>query len=96
MSDFVSILFTDLFMRNAVEPRVAFTVYGIQTFFTAHNNNKARSKDRALSQSGCLAWLRHKTCAPTHTIAGVMELYELYVHSPQDRNNTGRHFMLDV
>ena len=27
-------------------------------------------------QSGCFAWLRDWTCARTHTIAGVMELYE--------------------
>ena len=96
MLDFVSILFTDSFMRYAAAPRLAFIVYGIQSFFTAHNNNKARCQDRALSQSGYFAWLRDWTCAPTHTIAGTMELYELYVHSPQDRSNTGRHFMLDV
>ena len=49
MLDFVFILFTDGFMGYAATPRVAFTVYGIQTFFTAHNNNKAICHDRALS-----------------------------------------------
>ena len=47
--NFVFILFTDWFMGYAATPRVAFIVYGIQTFFTAHNNNKARCHDRALS-----------------------------------------------
>ena len=35
MLDFVSILFTDQLMGYAAAPRVAFIVYGIQTFFTA-------------------------------------------------------------
>ena len=48
MLDFVSILFTDWFMGYTARPRVAFIVYGIQTFFTAHNNDKARCQDRAL------------------------------------------------
>ena len=37
---------------------------------------QARWQDSELNQSGCFAWLRDWTCAPTHTIAGVMELYE--------------------
>ena len=37
---------------------------------------QARWQDSELSQSGCFAWLRDWTCALTHTIAGVMELYE--------------------
>ena len=37
---------------------------------------QARWQDSELIQSGCFAWLRDCTCAPTHTIAGVMELYE--------------------
>ena len=37
---------------------------------------QARREDSELSQSGCFDWLRDWTCAPTHTIAGVMELYE--------------------
>ena len=49
MLDFVFILFTNWFMGYAARTRVAFIVYGIQTFFTAHNNNKARCHDRALS-----------------------------------------------
>ena len=50
MLDFVSILFTDWFMGYTARryTRVAFIVYGIQTFFTAHNNDKARCQDRAL------------------------------------------------
>ena len=35
MLDFVSILFTDQLMGYAAAPRVAFIVYGIQTFFIA-------------------------------------------------------------
>ena len=37
---------------------------------------QARWQDNELNQSGCFAWLRDWTCAPTYTIAGVMELYE--------------------
>ena len=37
---------------------------------------QARWQDSELIQSGCFAWLRDWTCAPTHTIAGVMELHE--------------------
>ena len=37
---------------------------------------QARWQDSELSQSGCFACLRDWTCAPSHTIAGVMELYE--------------------
>ena len=37
---------------------------------------QARWQDSELSQSGCFAWLRDWSYAPTHTIAGVMELYE--------------------
>ena len=37
---------------------------------------QARWQDSELNQSGCFAWLCDWTCAPTHTIAGVMELYE--------------------
>ena len=33
-------------------------------------------QDSELSQSGCFAWLRDWTCTPSHTIAGVMEVYE--------------------
>ena len=36
---------------------------------------QVRWQDSELSQSGCFAWLRDWTCAPTHT-AGVMEMYE--------------------
>ena len=35
-----------------------------------------RWQDSELNQSGCFAWLRDWTCALTHTIAGVVELYE--------------------
>ena len=38
--------------------------------------SQARWQDSELSQSGCFAWLRDWTCAPSHTIAGVMEVYE--------------------
>ena len=44
MLDFVSILFTDQLMGYAAAPRVAFIVYGIQTFFTAISNNNNNSK----------------------------------------------------
>ena len=37
---------------------------------------QVRWQDSELSQSGCFAWLHDWTCAPTHTIAGVMEMYE--------------------
>ena len=37
---------------------------------------QARWQDSELNQSVCFAWLRDWTCAPTHTITGVMELYE--------------------
>ena len=37
---------------------------------------QARWRDSELNQSGCFAWLCDWTCAPTHTIAGVVELYE--------------------
>ena len=37
---------------------------------------QARWQDSELIQSGCFAWLRDWTCAPTPTIAGVMELHE--------------------
>ena len=37
---------------------------------------QARWQNSELNQSGCFAWLRDWTCAPTHTITGVMELYE--------------------
>ena len=33
---------------------------------------QARWQDCELNQSGCFTWLRDWTCAPTHTIAGVM------------------------
>jgi len=59
---------------------------------------QARWQDSMLGQSGCFAWLRHWICAPTHTIAGVLGLYEQLtptilngVHSSQYRNNTGQH-----
>ena len=29
-----------------------------------------------LNESGCFGWLCDWTCAPTHTIAGVVELYK--------------------
>ena len=37
---------------------------------------QARWQDSELNQRGFFAWLRDWTCAPTHTIAGVVELYE--------------------
>ena len=37
---------------------------------------QARWQDSELNQIGCFAWLYDWTCAPTHTIAGVVELYE--------------------
>ena len=35
-----------------------------------------RWEDDPLSEHGCFAWLSGWACAPTHTIAAVMELYE--------------------
>ena len=37
---------------------------------------RATWQDEQLSQAECFGWLRNWTSAPTHTIAGVMELYE--------------------
>ena len=37
---------------------------------------QTRWQDTEVNQSGCFPWLRDWTCAPTHTIAGVVELYE--------------------
>ena len=37
---------------------------------------QTRWQDSELNQSGCFSWLRDWTCAPNHTIAGVVELYE--------------------
>ena len=37
---------------------------------------QARWQDSELNQSGCFVWLPDWTCAPTHTIAGVMKMYE--------------------
>ena len=37
---------------------------------------RSRWKDDQLSDEGCVAWLSNWMCAPTHCIAGVMELYE--------------------
>ncbi|PFX18700.1 hypothetical protein AWC38_SpisGene16924 [Stylophora pistillata] len=37
---------------------------------------KARWQDNQLSLENCLAWLNKWHCAPTHCIAGIMELYE--------------------
>ena len=36
----------------------------------------SRWNDDQLSKRGCFAWLSEWSCAPTHTVAGVMELYE--------------------
>ena len=36
----------------------------------------SRWNDGQLSKRGCFAWLSEWSCAPTHTVAGVMELYE--------------------
>lgn len=35
-----------------------------------------RREDDKLSEHGCFAWLSEWACAPTHTIARVMKLYE--------------------
>ena len=37
---------------------------------------RSRWEDEQLDQQGCFAWLRSWKDAPTHTIAGMMELYE--------------------
>ena len=36
----------------------------------------ARSEEDQLNQRGCFAWLKNWDTAPTHTIAGMLELYE--------------------
>ena len=36
----------------------------------------SRWSDDQLSKRGCCAWLSEWSCAPTHTVAGLMELYE--------------------
>ena len=36
----------------------------------------SRWNDDQLSKRGCFAWLSEWSCAPTDTVAGVMELYE--------------------
>ena len=41
---------------------------------------QVRWQDSKLSQSGCFAWLHDWTCAPTHTIAGVMDLWAAHTH----------------
>ena len=56
----------------------------------------SRWSDDQLSKRGCFAWLSEWSCAPTHTVAGVMELYEqllpthvyaAYITGTSDRNN---------
>ena len=56
----------------------------------------SRWSDDQLSKRGCFAWLSEWSCAPTHTVAGVMELYEqllqtrvyaAYKTGTSDRNN---------
>ena len=37
---------------------------------------QSRWQDSELVQIGCFSWVRDWTCDPTHTIAGVNELYE--------------------
>ena len=39
----------------------------------------SRWNDVQLSKRGCFAWLSEWSCAPTHTVAGVMELYEQFL-----------------
>ena len=36
----------------------------------------ARWEEDQLSQRGCFAWLKNWVTAPTHTVAGMLELYE--------------------
>ena len=36
----------------------------------------SRWSDDQLSKHGCFAWLSEWSCAPSHTVEGVMELYE--------------------
>ena len=36
----------------------------------------ARWEEDQLNQRGCFAWLKNWDTAPTHTIAGMLELYE--------------------
>ena len=35
-----------------------------------------RWKDEELSQDACIAWMKEWSSAPTHTLAGMIELYE--------------------
>jgi len=37
---------------------------------------RARWEEGQLNQRGCFAWLKYWDTAPTHTIAGMLELYE--------------------
>ena len=52
MLDFVSILFTDWFMGYAAAPCVAFIVYGIQTFFSAYNNETIFMEEAPVTLGG--------------------------------------------
>ena len=56
----------------------------------------SRWSDDQVSKRGCFAWLSEWSCAPTNTVAGVMELYEqllptrvyaAYKTGISDRNN---------
>ena len=52
----------------------------------------ARWEEDKLNQRGCFAWLKNWDTAPTHTIAGMLELYEQLTptniyHAPKTHTN---------
>ena len=53
-----------------------------------------RWDDEDLSRKGCFSWLREWTTCPTHTIAGMFELYEQMLptrlYEPEDTHYLGK------
>ena len=51
---------------------------------------KNRRDDKNLDRDGCFAWLHHWKTAPTHTVAGLEELYQQLLHTKvYYHSNTG-------